>query len=141
MDSPMDSLPPIPEIRAIGVIGSGQMGTGIAEVAALAGFDVRLLDVTQARAGVRYYLLRMSQATFATELDELKNWVEAVRQLPRFLRTPEAKLLIDDLETAGIKTGADLADDASVDELATKLGRTKDALFASLRRCPFGLSL
>jgi 3-hydroxybutyryl-CoA dehydrogenase len=49
MDSPMDSLPPIPEIRSIGVIGAGQMGTGIAEVAAVAGFDVHLLDVTQER--------------------------------------------------------------------------------------------
>ena len=40
-------LPPIPEIHRIGVIGAGQMGTGIAEVASLAGLDVRLLDVAQ----------------------------------------------------------------------------------------------
>ena len=40
-------LPPIPEIRRIGVVGAGQMGGGIAEVAALAGFEVRLLDVNQ----------------------------------------------------------------------------------------------
>jgi 3-hydroxybutyryl-CoA dehydrogenase len=40
-------LPPIPEIRRIGVVGAGQMGGGIAEVAALAGFEVRLLDVSQ----------------------------------------------------------------------------------------------
>jgi 3-hydroxybutyryl-CoA dehydrogenase len=38
-------LPPIPEVRRIGVVGAGQMGGGIAEVAALAGFEVRLLDV------------------------------------------------------------------------------------------------
>jgi 3-hydroxybutyryl-CoA dehydrogenase len=49
MDSHTDSLAPIPEIRCIGVIGAGQMGTGIAEVAALAGFDVRLLDIAQER--------------------------------------------------------------------------------------------
>jgi 3-hydroxybutyryl-CoA dehydrogenase len=49
MDSHADTLPPIPEIRCIGVIGSGQMGTGIAEVAALAEFDVRLLDISQER--------------------------------------------------------------------------------------------
>jgi 3-hydroxybutyryl-CoA dehydrogenase len=42
-----EDLPPIPEIRRIGVIGAGQMGGGIAEVAALAGFEVRLLDVSQ----------------------------------------------------------------------------------------------
>ena len=40
-------LPPIPEIRRIGVIGAGQMGGGITEVAALAGFEVRLIDVGQ----------------------------------------------------------------------------------------------
>jgi 3-hydroxybutyryl-CoA dehydrogenase len=42
-----DDLPPIPEIRRIGVVGAGQMGGGITEVAALAGFEVRLLDVHQ----------------------------------------------------------------------------------------------
>jgi 3-hydroxybutyryl-CoA dehydrogenase len=40
-------LPPIPEIRTIGVIGAGQMGAGITEVAVLAGFEIRLLDVSQ----------------------------------------------------------------------------------------------
>jgi 3-hydroxybutyryl-CoA dehydrogenase len=40
-------LPPIPEIRRIAIIGAGQMGAGIAEVAILAGFEVRLLDVGQ----------------------------------------------------------------------------------------------
>ena len=37
--------PPVPEIRRIGVIGAGQMGGGIAQVAATHGFDVRLMDV------------------------------------------------------------------------------------------------
>jgi 3-hydroxybutyryl-CoA dehydrogenase len=37
------------EIRKIGVIGAGQMGTGIAHVAALAGFDVLLNDVAEDR--------------------------------------------------------------------------------------------
>src|ERR1700728_4835376 len=36
-------------IKKIGVIGSGQMGNGIAHVAALAGFDVVLNDVTDDR--------------------------------------------------------------------------------------------
>ncbi|KAA5605674.1 3-hydroxybutyryl-CoA dehydrogenase [Roseospira marina] len=34
-------------ISKIGVIGAGQMGTGISHVCALAGFDVRLTDVSQ----------------------------------------------------------------------------------------------
>ncbi len=38
------------EIRKIGVIGAGQMGTGIAQVAALNGFNVRLHDMTRERA-------------------------------------------------------------------------------------------
>jgi 3-hydroxybutyryl-CoA dehydrogenase len=49
MDDHAESRPPIPEIRCIGVIGAGQMGTGIAEVAALADVEVRLLDVSQER--------------------------------------------------------------------------------------------
>lgn len=36
-------------IERIGVIGAGQMGNGIAHVCALAGFQVRLIDVDQAR--------------------------------------------------------------------------------------------
>jgi 3-hydroxybutyryl-CoA dehydrogenase len=35
-------------IKTIGIIGAGQMGTGIAHVCALAGFDVRLADVDAA---------------------------------------------------------------------------------------------
>jgi 3-hydroxybutyryl-CoA dehydrogenase len=37
-------------IESIGVVGAGQMGTGIAQVAATAGFNVRLLDVNEALA-------------------------------------------------------------------------------------------
>src|ERR671923_2196290 len=37
------------QIRKIGVIGAGQMGSGIAHVSALAGFDVKLNDVTADR--------------------------------------------------------------------------------------------
>src|SRR2546423_11005852 len=36
-------------IKKVGVIGSGQMGNGIAHVAALAGFDVALNDVSADR--------------------------------------------------------------------------------------------
>lgn len=39
--------PPIPELRRIGVIGAGQMGGGIAQVAAMSGFDVQLMDISQ----------------------------------------------------------------------------------------------
>ena len=37
------------EIKTVGVIGAGQMGSGIAHVAALAGYDVRLHDISGER--------------------------------------------------------------------------------------------
>jgi 3-hydroxybutyryl-CoA dehydrogenase len=40
---------PAVEIRSIGIIGAGQMGSGIAHVCALAGFDVQLHDVSEER--------------------------------------------------------------------------------------------
>ncbi|MEM9855485.1 MAG: 3-hydroxyacyl-CoA dehydrogenase NAD-binding domain-containing protein, partial [Pseudomonadota bacterium] len=41
-------------VASIGVIGAGQMGNGIAHVMALAGYDVRLTDVSEdALAGAR----------------------------------------------------------------------------------------
>ncbi len=39
--------PDIPTIQRIGVIGAGQMGGGIVQVAAQAGFNVRLMDVSR----------------------------------------------------------------------------------------------
>ena len=35
------------EINRVGVVGAGQMGRGIAQVAAFSGFDVFLFDVNQ----------------------------------------------------------------------------------------------
>ena len=47
----MSQATPDPEtdaaIEQIGVIGAGQMGCGIAHVCALAGFDVRLADLSE----------------------------------------------------------------------------------------------
>ena len=39
----------IAEIKSVGVIGAGQMGTGIAHVWALAGYDVKLNDLSAER--------------------------------------------------------------------------------------------
>jgi 3-hydroxybutyryl-CoA dehydrogenase len=41
------TYPPIPEIQRIGVIGAGQMGGGIAQVAAQSGLEVRLVDISE----------------------------------------------------------------------------------------------
>jgi 3-hydroxybutyryl-CoA dehydrogenase len=35
------------EVRSVGIVGAGQMGTGIAQVCCLAGLDVRLKDVSE----------------------------------------------------------------------------------------------
>lgn len=64
--------PPIPEIKRIGVIGAGQMGSGIAQVAAQAGFDVRLSDVSRqaldgAVSRIDYFLGRQVKKGTLTE--------------------------------------------------------------------------
>ncbi len=67
--------PPIPEIRTIGVIGAGQMGSGIAQVAATHGFEVRLVDIAQeqleaALAKIDYYLGRSVKRGRLSEEDK-----------------------------------------------------------------------
>ncbi len=42
-----ENLPPVPEFRTVGVIGAGQMGSGIVHVCALAGYEVRLSDLSE----------------------------------------------------------------------------------------------
>ncbi len=37
------------DIKTIGVVGAGQMGNGIAHVSALAGYDVKLNDISRER--------------------------------------------------------------------------------------------
>ena len=38
------------DVKAVGVIGAGQMGSGIAHVCALAGYDVKLADISEDQA-------------------------------------------------------------------------------------------
>ena len=51
------------EIRKIGVVGAGQMGAGIAQVGASAGFDILLNDISEDRI----------QATIATIDEQLES--------------------------------------------------------------------
>jgi 3-hydroxybutyryl-CoA dehydrogenase len=67
--------PPIPEIRRIGVIGAGQMGGGIAQVAAQAGYEVFLSDVSRqaldaAISRIDYFLGRQVQKSALSESDK-----------------------------------------------------------------------
>ncbi|MGE3742691.1 MAG: 3-hydroxyacyl-CoA dehydrogenase NAD-binding domain-containing protein, partial [Geminicoccaceae bacterium] len=107
--------PPIPEIRRIGVIGAGQMGGGIAQVAAQAGFDVRLSDVSRqaldaAMGRIDYFLGRQVQKGAVAEEDRAK-------------------------ALARIHTGEDLAQFSDCDlviEAATENEELKRKIFASL---------
>jgi hypothetical protein len=72
------------------------------------------------------------RADFANEMEELKAWVDAVRPLPRFLRTKDARALMDTLESVELST---------FDAVAERVGRSRDELLAALRRCPFGVEL
>jgi 3-hydroxybutyryl-CoA dehydrogenase len=44
-DNPKSAVKPVTEIKRVGVIGAGQMGSGIAHVVALGGFDVLINDI------------------------------------------------------------------------------------------------
>ena len=60
------------EIRKIGIVGAGQMGKGIAQVCAVAGFDVALNDLTEQRiaAGIDDIDAHLSKAVERGQLDE-----------------------------------------------------------------------
>jgi len=102
-------------IKSIGVIGAGQMGNGIAHVAALAGFDVRLVDISQEQ-------LDKAKTTIAANLE---------RQV--------AKGRIDEaardaaLDRIAVETAiTSLKDCDFVVEAATENERVKTALFREL---------
>ncbi len=103
------------EIRSIGVIGAGAMGTGIAHVCALAGYDVMLVDIERARA-------EKGIETIAGNME---------RQVRRALITDEEK-------AAGLKRIAVVDDYAAmadcdiVIEAATEKEAVKKEIFAKL---------
>ena len=73
------------------------------------------------------------RAQHATEYDELKAWVDAVRVLPKFLRTKDARALFDALDAVPLGEGDTFA------HVAARIGRSAEELAAALRKCPFGL--
>ena len=106
---------PVPLIAQLGVIGAGQMGNGIAHVAALAGLKVTLLDV-KAEA------LEKAMATIARNMD---------RQVNRKLIAQEDR----DAALERIVTTTDYAGFAAADlviEAATEKEEVKRAVFRTL---------
>jgi len=102
-------------IQRIGVIGAGQMGSGIAHVAALSGFEVTLTDVNP---------------------DQLAKAVDTItRNIQR--QVAKGKVSEADMNAAlkRIRTGVDMADHGDCDvviEAATEAEETKRAIFKAL---------
>ena len=103
------------QIKSVGVIGAGQMGTGIAHVVALGGYDVLLHDVSAERldAGMGLIVRNMT------------------RQVTRGIITQEAM----DAGIARIKPAPELQSIGTTDlaiEAATENEETKKAIFKAL---------
>ncbi|MGI8841913.1 MAG: 3-hydroxybutyryl-CoA dehydrogenase [Caulobacteraceae bacterium] len=103
------------DIRTVGIIGAGQMGGGIAHVCALAGYEVRLNDVTAERIG------------------------ECLAQIDKHMARQVEKAIIADADRAAalarIKPAESLADIGAADlaiEAATEDEEIKKAIFKAL---------
>jgi 3-hydroxybutyryl-CoA dehydrogenase len=107
--------PPIPEIRTLGIIGAGQMGGGIAQVAAASGFEVRLMDVAPAQ--------------IEAALQRIDGLLD--RQVRKGQIGPEAKRAA--LERIATGTGPEIFGDCElVVEAATENEETKKRIFQTL---------
>jgi 3-hydroxybutyryl-CoA dehydrogenase len=102
------------EIKKVGVLGCGLMGSGIAQVAATAGFDVVALEVEQKYLDKGFAGIEKSLAKFA-EKGTLKEPVDAVR----------ARL-------KGTTNNQDLADCDIIIEAIIENLETKKKMYASL---------
>ena len=75
---PADKLSSLMEIKKVGVLGCGLMGSGIAQVAAMAGFDVTVLEVEQKYLDQGFAGIEKSLAKFA-EKGAIKETPQVVR--------------------------------------------------------------
>jgi 3-hydroxybutyryl-CoA dehydrogenase len=103
------------DIRKIGVVGAGQMGTGIAQVCAISGLDITIQDVNPEQ------LKKSAEAT--------ERMLE--RQVAKGKMSQEAK----QIASAHIRMSVDYADFADCDlviEAATEQEEVKRAIFKAL---------
>ncbi|MGZ3375876.1 MAG: 3-hydroxybutyryl-CoA dehydrogenase [Phenylobacterium sp.] len=103
------------QIKSVGVIGAGQMGTGIAHVVALGGYDVRLHDVSAERLEAGMGLIARNMT----------------RQVARGIITQDQM----DAGIAHIKPANELQDIGATDlaiEAATENEDTKKTIFKAL---------
>lgn len=105
------------DIKEIGIVGAGQMGSGIAHVASLAGYTVKLIDISQ---------------------DKLDKAVGSIqRNMDRQVKREKVSGADRDAAMTRIETGADydpLKNADLVIEAATEAEGTKRKIFESL--CP-----
>ena len=66
VDNDQQSTGPVTAIHEVGIIGAGQMGTGIAHVVALAGYDVILNDLERARFDAALQTIRKNMTRQAS---------------------------------------------------------------------------
>ena len=103
------------EVSTVGIVGAGQMGNGIAHVCALAGFDVRLNDI--------------SDEALSKGLETIE--ANMARQVSRDMISP------DEMKTAlgRIQASSSFDSFANVDlaiEAATEKREFKERIFQSL---------
>ena len=110
-----DMMHAVHAIERVGIVGAGQMGSGIAHVCALAGLPVMLVDA-KAEA------LDKARATIARNID---------RQVSKGAVTPEAKQAAMELITAGTDYSV-FAEADFVIEAATEKEDVKKAIYARI---------
>ena len=103
------------EIKSVGVIGAGQMGSGIAHVCALAGYDTLIVDTERAIAEAGVEIVRNNM-----ERQLRRNIIDSDR-----MKAALARITVVD-------TYSDLADCDCVIEAATENEKVKKAIFAEL---------
>ena len=86
-------------ISRVGVIGAGQMGTGIAQVCGLAGIDVLLNDVTEARTAGGFEALRKGFGKLverrALEADAVEEATRRITPAPDLAAFSDCDLVIE----------------------------------------------
>jgi 3-hydroxybutyryl-CoA dehydrogenase len=111
MEAPMD----VSSVRRVGVIGAGQMGRGIAQVAAASGCEVFLCDASRA-------LAEGGKAQIATALGKLVDKGK--------MTATDRDALLERIQAAEGMSGlttADLAVEAATENLEIKLGIFREA--------------
>src|SRR5437879_2909232 len=107
------------EIKKVGVLGCGLMGSGIAQVAAMAGFDTTVLEVEQKLLDKGFAGIEKSLAKFAERPPE-KGGITAQQKKEILLRLK------------GTTKAADLADSDIVIEAIIESVPQKKEIYATL---------